>query len=377
MIKRTTALCVAIILTTTLMLQGCSAKDNKTPQNSTGEQESNQTTQDDTPADENVTAVRLTSKDTKLADGLSAVQYQGEDGFEGFLAQGGAASDAEAVEFLVQNILSGAEGLSIAPTGFACSTISVKGHNGDALFGRNFDWQECEALVLHLIPNNAYASISTVNMNFIRQGGGTAVSLALMNQDIRTRAAIYAPLDGMNEMGFTIAVNMIEDAATIDQNTDKPDLTTTTAVRLLLNKAKDVPEAIVLLKEYDMHSSMGLMVHFAMSDAAGNSVVVEYINNEMIVTNTQVVTNFYLADGEKNGLGSSESHARYDTLMARLSETQEMKTEDVRDALDSVSKDNFGEFDSTEWSVVYNKTNKKVRYYHRENYGDSYTFELQ
>ena len=26
----------------------------------------------------------------------------------------------------------------------------------------------------------------------------------------------------------------------------------------------------------------------------------------------------------------------------------------VRDALDSVSKDNFGEFESTEWSIVFN-----------------------
>ena len=38
----------------------------------------------------------------------------------------------------------------------------------------------------------------------------------------------------MNEKGLAVSVNMIRDNASINQNTDKPDLTTTTAVRLLL-----------------------------------------------------------------------------------------------------------------------------------------------
>lgn len=49
----------------------------------------------------------------------------------------------------------------------------------------------------------------------------------------------------------------------------------------------------------------------------------------------------------------------------------------VRDALDSVSKDNFGEFESTEWSIVMNLSAGEVRYYHRENYNRNYTFRLE
>ena len=49
---------------------------------------------------------------------------------------------------------------------------------------------------------------------------------------------------------------------------------------------------------------------------------------------------------------------------------------DVRDALDSVSKDNFGEFESTEWSIVFHQGNGKVVYYHRENYEKAYTFQI-
>lgn len=169
---------------------------------------------------------------------------------------------------------------------------------------------------------------------------------------------------------------MIQDAATIDQNTDKPDITTTTAVRLLLNKAASVEEALELLGQYDLHASMGMMIHFALADTTGRSVVVEYVDHEMIVTETPVVTNFYLAEGEKNGIGTAQSHERFEMLSQALSEKETMSMEEVRDALDSVSKDNFGEFESTEWSAVFNLNNGTAHYYHRENYGNRYVFQI-
>ena len=41
------------------------------------------------------------------------------------------------------------------------------------------------------------------------------------------------------------------------QQTEKPDLTTTTAIRLLLDQAANVDEAVALLGQYDMNSSIG------------------------------------------------------------------------------------------------------------------------
>ncbi len=120
-----------------------------------------------------------------------------------------------------------------------------------------------------------------------------------------------------------------------------------------------------------------MMVHFAIADSAGRSAAVEYVNNKMIVTETPVLTNFYLAEGEKQGIGTQQSHERYDILMNQLEETSQMRMEDVRDALDSVSKDNFGEFESTEWSIVMNLSAGEARYYHRENYNQNYTFRLE
>lgn len=279
-----------------MIIAGC-AKENPPAQSGGNlQQKSNILQEDNTMPDE--PAITLTSKITELTKGFSAVGFEGDDGFEDFLLAGGASSDSDVVKFLSSHLLAD---FDIAGSLFGCSTVAVNSPDGDVLFGRNFDWQNCDALVVSSKPETGYASISTVNMDFISQSGGAIGAILKMN-DVRTLAALYAPLDGMNEAGFTVSVNMIEDSAAIEQNTEKPDITTTTVIRLLLNKAATVDEALTLLEQYDMHGSMGMMVHFAMADTTGRSVVVEYVNNKMIVTQTPVVTNFYLAEGEKRAL---------------------------------------------------------------------------
>ena len=135
-------------------------------------------------------------------------------------------------------------------------------------------------------------------------------------------------------------------------------------------------EALELLGQYDLHASMGRMVHFALSDARGNSVVVEYVADEMAVTETPVVTNFYLTEGEKQGIGTQQSHTRFEILTEALEQQPQMTLEQLRDAMDSVSKDNFGEFESTEWTILYDQTAGEAVYFHRENYGSGYRFIL-
>jgi hypothetical protein len=372
--KKTAIILTLTLLSVSMLSAGCSRTGNVQPeQGNETLLESTETMGGATSEDSKV--VTPTSEITQLEEGLSAVRYDGNYGFDDYLNQGGASSDAEVIHFLTSNLLSGVTGLELRENGFGCSTLSVKSPEGDALFGRNFDWEKSNAMVVSAKPENGYASISTVNMDFIRMGGG--MNLTQMPSKIQTIAALYAPLDGMNERGLSVSVNMIQDSATIDQNTKKPDITTTTAIRLLLDKAANVEEALALLEQYDLHASMGMMVHFALADADGRSVVVEYVDNEMVVTETPVVTNFYIAKGEKNGIGTAQSHTRYDILMRQLEKTPNMSMEEVRDALDSVSKDNFGEFESTEWSIVFNQSSGEARYYHRENYDRSYTFMIE
>ena len=312
---------------------------------------------------------------TELDNGFSAVRFDGDYGFEGFLSQGGAKSDAEVIKYLASKLASDAGNLSFGGQAFGCSTISARNKEGGYYFGRNFDWDQCEAMVVISYPDSGYASFSTVNLDFIKQGAGPVSNF--LSDETLTVAALYAPLDGMNEKGLCVAVNMIQDADTISQDTDKPDITTTTAVRMLLNKASTTDEAIELLKQYDFHASMDYMVHLAVADITGKSVTVEYVNNEMEITETPVLTNYYLAEGEKNGIGTEQSHTRFNILEKALEENSLMDAGQVKDTLSSVSKGNFGEFESTEWSVVFDQTALTAAYYHRENYNKEFLLRLE
>lgn len=329
---------------------------------------------DNLPKEVNQIKVTPTSDIKLLENGISTVRYDGDYGFDQFLTQGGADSDSVVLKFLTENLISDSQGLQMQNSSFGCSTISAKNRDGGYLFGRNFDWQKCNAMVVASYPTNGYNSISTVNMDFIRKGAG--IKADFLPDKVLTLAALYAPLDGMNEKGLCVSVNMIQDSDTINQVTQKPDLTTTTAIRLLLDKASTVEEALNLLNSYDIHSSMNIMVHFSIADAAGKSVAVEYIENKMTVTETPILTNFYVSEGKKYGIGTKQSHTRFDILEKTLADNVEMNFEMVRDALDSVSKDNFGEFESTEWSIVFDQKNLTACYFHRENYSRSYYFEL-
>lgn len=318
--------------------------------------------------------IEVDSTITELEPGFSAVRFKGNDGFDAFLEQGGAESDREVLQFLAGNMLGSSEGLSFEGGAFGCSTISVENIAGGYYFGRNFDWNKCEALVVISDPEEGYASFSTVNVDFIRQGAGFASRF--LSDEVLTAAALYAPLDGMNEKGLCVSVNMIQDTDTISQDTGKPDITTTTAIRLLLNRAADVDEAIALLEQYDLHASMNYMIHLAIADSTGKSVAVEYVDNEMNVIETPILTNYYLSEGEKNGIGTGQSHTRFEILEETLAGIPVMDGSQVRNALSSVSKGNFGEFESTEWSVIFNQSALTAEYYHREDYSESYAFAL-
>lgn len=364
--KKTYIICISTLLIFSLM--GCSGQKMEMHNGQGNEKDSESISSDES----NHLHVSVSEDVTELERGLSIAEYDGDYKFDTFLSNGGAKSDKDVLTFLIDSGLVNL-GMSFSIPGFGCSTISVPAMDGNGyLFGRNFDWNKCNALIMVSRPDSGYASISTVNTDFIKQAAG----IPLTDPILKT-AAIYAPLDGMNEMGLCVTVNMIQDNDTINQNTDKPDITTTTAIRLLLDNAANVDEAIELLESYDMHASFGYMVHFAIADADGRAVAVEYIGGGMSVVETPILTNFYVTAGDKYGIGTSQSHTRFEILESKLSDNPVMSEALVKDALSSVSKGNFGEFESTEWSIVFNQEDKTATYYHRENYDQAYTVSLE
>ena len=304
----------------------------------------------------------------KLSSNLRFAKV-GDCGFSAFLAGGGASSDRDVVAFLSNHLK--APGLAFSGIEVGCSTVAAKSADGGHVFGRNFDWSCSEVLLLEAHPSDGYASFSTVNLDFLKE------SANLPEEAIPT-AAYYAPLDGMNEKGLAVSVNMISDSARIAQKSDLPDLTTTTALRLLLDRAATVGEALVLLGGYDLHGSYDMMVHFAVADTEGRSVDVEYIDQKMVVVETPILTNFYLAEGEKHGIGAAQSHERFKVLEAFLEKHPTASVYEIRDALQAAGESNFDPDpnERTEWSVIYDQTNLNATWYRRENFTEGWTAAL-
>ena len=325
------------------------------------------------------TFIRAANSIEKLEASLYSMEYNGDYGFDDFLARGGAASNGEVADYLVSFLSRGFYTIeSDVQTGeFGCSTICTQDEHGTVFFGRNYDWAECQTMIVHTIPKAGYESVSTCCLDFLGFSEDYAPDGSMMER-MQTLAAIYVPLDGMNEKGLVVADLMAGDHEETHQQTDKPDLTTTTAIRLLLDRAADVDEAITPLEQYDMNSSIGSAHHLSIADATGKSVVVEYVGGEMLVTETKVVTNHYLSDCGKQGVGSEQSHLRFDTLSAYSGPADEM---DVRDMLKSVAQMNYpqsdGSYEKTMWSIVYCPLGRCADFYFAENCGHSYGLLLQ
>lgn len=316
---------------------------------------------------------------TKLGSGFTYGEFSGDYKFDEFLEQGGASSDREVIQFLLKNVVAKADENILTDKiyyGSGCSTIQIGNEKDGFIFGRNFDWNRCNTLVLKTNPVSSYKSISTVNIDFIKAGAGRFSTL--LSDGLINKIAAYAPLDGMNEKGLCVSVNMIQDSEKTNQNTSKPDITTTTAIRLLLDKAATTEEAVELLKKYDFHPSFGYCVHFAICDASGKAVAVEYIDNEISIIETPILTNFYVTPGKKYGIGTNQSQQRFEKLKTAVEPAANKVTvQKVAEIMEDVSKHNYNEFESTEWTVVFDQKNLTATYFHRENYQKNWEFEVK
>lgn len=308
---------------------------------------------------------------------LYTMEYSGDYGFEKFLAEGGAGSAEEVAGFISKFISKGLYNYELQETDNGCSTIAAVTSSGEYVFGRNMDWADCTCMIVITAPKNAYRSISTVNLDFL--GYSEDYQPDSFANSFLALGAPFVPLDGMNEMGLCVADLVIEDMGETHQDTGKPGITTTTAIRLLLDYAATVEEAIELLSQYDMHSDIETMHHLAISDISGRSVVIEYVNNEMIITETPIVTNFLLAESENYGLGSEASKSRFDILLDIYdSNNGILEGDEIKSALIAVNQSNgFDPQWSTQWSVVFNQSTGKAIYYHCEDYNIKYDFKIK
>ena len=232
--------------------------------------------------------------------------------FDEFIEQGGVSNDDDLIQFIVDNITKGIIPISMKAPEVGCSSFTVIDENENNLFGRNYDFASTSSLILHTNPGNGrHASISSVDLQFLGLGDGID---GLMDK-LTAIAAAYAPLDGMNDAGVSCGIYMSyqgpgDESYSTDQQTDKPDLTSTTMLRMILDYADDVDEAVDLVKKYDFHDSANSSFHYMVADQSGKSAILEWVNEDATdstdIDGTKRVLKVYYNDQDEM-LGKDEA----------------------------------------------------------------------
>jgi predicted choloylglycine hydrolase len=313
----------------------------------------------------------------KLDDGLYYMEYKGDDGFDGLMALGGIAKADQLAGYAIEFLSKGhyKPEISTSKQAYGCSALTVKTPDGDILMGRNFDFPSAIGVVMHCIPDKGYETISTFNVKFY--GFGEDFKPEGFKNQYMALTGLFVALDGINEKGLAIADLMAGDTVETHQNTSKPDLTTTAAIPYMLKNAANVDEALKLLEDIDMHSDIGSAHHYAMADATGKRVVVEYVDNKMVVIESPAVANHYLCQQKLNA-GLKEGDNRYVNLCERFAETNGvMNQEQLTDVIASVSQPEREGFLGTAWTMVMDLKHPSITYYSRRHFDKPFTFELQ
>ena len=314
----------------------------------------------------------------KLDDGLYYMEYRGDDGFDELIARGGGRSSGELVGFVMNFLSKGFYNPPItpAPAQYGCSALTARTPENEVLMGRNFDFSSATGMVLHTIPKKGYETITTFNTEFFGFGSDWLPE-GFANQYMALSGLFFA-LDGINEKGLAVADLMAGDDAVTHQNSGKPALTTTSAICYLLKNAATVDEALELLRGIDMNSDIGSAHHYAISDASGKSVVVEYVDNEFVVVESPAVTNHYLCE-QKLNVGLYEGDRRYDFLCKQYEDAGgSLDLRQLTTAIASVSQPPAqGDRLGTAWTMVMNLTNPSVTYYSRRHFDKPQRFQLE
>ena len=315
----------------------------------------------------------------KLDDGLYYMEYKGDDGFKELMDRGGCNDVSVLASYVMEFLSKGyfkPDSLDVPLKPVGCSTLTVKTPEDGVMMARNFDYPYGTALIMHTIPDKGYESITTFSTDFF--GFGENYKPEGFRNQYMALTGLFMALDGLNEKGLAIAVLDAGDKVVTRQDTSKPDLTTTTAVQYLLKNASNIDEALALLKASDMNSDPGSAYHLSMADATGRCVAVEYVDNQMVVTESPFVTNHYLCE-EKFQVGLHEGDHRHEKLIEQYNTSGGvMNAKQLTEAIASVTQlpEKGAIVGGTLWTMVMDLTHPSVTYYSLRHFDKPFTFKL-
>jgi hypothetical protein len=235
--------------------------------------------------------------------------------------------------------------------GWGCSLFAALGDAEHRLYGRNFDWRYSPALLLFTEPPDGYASVSMVDLAYLVDPGDVdrLTELPLEARQPLLDAPLW-PFDGMNEQGLVVGMAAVP-GSEMPYDAGRETIDSLRVIREILDQARDVEEAIAVMKRFNVDWGGGPPLHYLIADASGASVLVEFYDGEMVLIPGpaggpwHVATNHLRAPLDD---GSPSGCWRYDAVRRQLKKAGgSLTVADAADLLADVAQEN------TQWSVVY------------------------
>ena len=278
-----------------------------------------------------------------------------------------------------------------------CTSFQAAKATGDGFwYGRNYDYFKNPTLVTVSRPKKGYASIAVSDMSHF------GYSLEKLPDSFMAKlsclAAIYAPVDGINEKGLCTSIMALPKQAA-QQESGKHKVGTTVIMRLFLDRCATVQEALDLVSTLDIRHDavVGAGYHYMVADAYGDVAVIEFDKedgwktmivskpegeNAMLVTNHLLSPKYYTTTPDPAvGNPHSRSWWRYETAGAYLKEHDGRLTfEEAQECLALVHwKDlvwDTGTVEDTQYSNVYDQQNITLALRNWNDYDTTVRFKL-
>ncbi len=258
-------------------------------------------------------------------------------------------------------------------TSWACSLFAALGDAENMLFGRNFDWEYSPAVLLFTNPPGGYASVSMVDIAYL--GYEETEASKLIDLPIDERRALldapFLPFDGMNEHGLTVGMAAVPPGH-MRSNPEKETIDSLMVIRKMLDRARDVDEAVAIMGSYNIDMGGGPPIHYLIADRSGRSVLVEFYQGELVIISNEVAwhqaTNFLRSSSVESAEGICW---RYDTIHQWMENSAGQVTLlEAIDLLKEVSQE------GTQWSIVYGINAGDIHVVMGQRYQNIHSFQL-
>jgi len=242
-----------------------------------------------------------------------------------------------------------------------CSTLVIA-RNGDVIFGRNYDFETGDGLVLvnqRGLMKTSYARTKSWTSKY------GSVTFNQFGREF--------PMDGMNEAGLAIGLMWL-DGTVYPAPDDRPSFSVLEWIQYQLDNYATVAEVLEHANEVRIRRG-GTPLHYLIGDSTGAAATIEFLNGELVahtgstlptanLTNDSYDSSVAYLRSRKSmpgGTGSLERFARTAMLMQKV-DARSTLSDSTLSILDQVAQPG-----ATRWSVAYDLSRHEIAWKTRES----------